>query len=1009
MIKVFESFGADDVDAANFNTRYDDAGYGLADLSIKIGDEKAHRIFERCRRAVQGVVVLKNIISYFISLGEKYGNMRQEKSIYMAPSNIYKNLVNYLWVSALDINTSGAEILTENNELKRLLTYEDTKVKIAQVHDIDPETMGINFNKHSINKLRILKCHNELLRLQDTLTNTSTLDIRRVQQFVAGVFARLGKTKYIFEMTKFGVMDLSLLTKDQIGELFDYLVLVNANSDNRFRFYANGMVGDVVQDAAGGLPTSIGIQPANKQSFQNIVFNLSVDQKNSSFFRLVDATGLVYNIQSLQTFMKINDDTNLRNLAGNTVAAIPVGFLSGFLQGVTGNLNPAGANPTYLNNTMALAQRINSVLHYVIMNMLNKLSQEQSSSVFAIDDNYFILTLKAIAGKVLTVAGVNALFKRPDQYREMISSNKTRIIMGGADSITADPDIIEEAVELYVRLPLLVEFYRAIFDNGNKEFKQQNVTDNLDNEQISFVPEIGNIWSNLIMNIFDKARHIDSGLYTQENMRKIVSEVNAIYKHYKGKFPQDSFVRDVTQELAREINRRYGIVKRQELLNYYKIMNETKRSQLQVDELNYITNDFDILNQEIEFEEKSPSDAYLKVKETFKDPNVNIDVKLNKLTDYKILKDFRDRIETNLLGVQQLELVNDVRGVITPLSMIERVRMLKQMIRTAPTQEDKYGVIIKAIEDSESINQTTSDILMCFHEFVITPTRILNHLHNVLKLFYTTLLGSISDENLPADNAILNGRIGESTLRDIIKTQRGLAALNSQNDEFKNVTNLSNLNLFNVLSHFALNHGDLIKISVTQSGRITVDLSEMQNLCEYLISNVKFMLDKFTGIVPNGLVESFSNPATIGSVYWLEQNLVNNFFNKLNKSDRERDASKQYAENIYKVMPFISKQLFESNIEISKLVGQAFINVGDNINAQIISVSSNTAMPIIRDSFMIYDSPSKSFRNNNTNILNKLFNPNAAKNLLTQTDKPQGIVQEFNTLIAHYLNDLYDP
>ncbi len=1008
LIKVFESFGTNDVDAANFNNEYDANAYELADLSVKVGDERAHRIFERCRRAVQGVVVLKNIISYFISLGEKYGNnMRQEKSIYMAPSNIYKNLVNYLWVSALDINTSGAEILTENNDLKRLLTYEDTKVKIAQVSNIDPESMGINFNKHSIDKLRILKCHNELLRLQDTLTNTSTLDIRRVQQFVAGVFARLGKTKYIFEMTKFGVMDLSLLTKDQLGELFDYLVLVNANSDNRFRFYANGMVGDVVRDAAGGLPTYITIQPINKQSFQNIVFNLSVDQKSSAFFRLVDATGLEYNIQSLQTFMKFNDDTNLRNLAGNTVAAIPVGFLSGFLQGVTGNLNPAGANPTYLNNTMALAQRINSVLHYVIMNMLNKLSQEQSSSVFAIDDNYFILTLKAIAGKVLTVAGVNALFKRPDQYGTMISTNKTRIIMGGADSINADPDVIEDAVELYVRLPLLVEFYRAIFDNGNKEYKQQTLTENLDNEQISFVPEIGNIWSNLIMNIFDKARHIETGLYTQENMRKIVSEVNAIYKHYKGKFPEDSFVRDVTQELAREINRRYGVVKRQELLNYYKIMNETKRSGLMVDEINYTTNDFDILNQEIEFEEKSPSEAYLKVKETFKDPSASAEVKLNKLTDYKILKDFRERIEANLLGVNERLLRNEN----APRSMIERIRMLKQMIRTAPTQEDKYGVIIKAIEDSESINQTTSDILMCFHEFVITPTRMLNHLHNVLKLFYTSLLGSINDTNLPVGNAILDSRIGESTLRDIVLKQRGLKAKLSQDNKFKYNTELANLNLFNVLSHFALNHGDLIKISITQAGRITLDLSEMQNLCEYLVSNAKFMLDKFTGIVPNELIESFSKPSNIGSVYWLEQHLVNNFFNRLNKSDRDRDANMQYAEDMYKVMPFISKQLFESNIEISNLVGQAFINVGTDLD-QIEIIKYNQLMPVIKDSFMVYDTASKSFKKfpeTEISVLNKLFDPSASGNLLTNTNKVQGIVQEFNTLIAHYLNDLYDP
>lgn len=984
LIRIFESFADEvldvdrpDVDSDRFLEDYRRPGFDeFADLSNKVGGDRAMKIYERCRRAVQGVVVLKNIISYFITLGEKYGNMRQEKSIYMAPSNIYKNLVNYIWVSSLDINTTGSEILTENNEIKRMLTYEDTKVKVAQISETDPVTMGINFNRHSINKLRILKCHSEFIRFQDMFAGTDDMDFSRLHQLVSGIFARLGKTKYIYEMIIFGVFDLVQLTKQQLGELYDYINVVFSQAARKR--LAVGRIDIGIRD---------GIMDS-RQAFMDGVWAMTPEDKNSVIIEVegfVDGRGVTYRLISLPTFMMKNqlaDNLDISSMQApfNNYS----GFLAGFLQGVNGNEQAA---------PLVYAKRINSVLHYIIMKMLNNLASEQSSSVFAIDDNYFILTLKAITGKVLTVAGISALFKKPNAYQSMINANKTRIIMGGADSLTSDPEIIEDAIELYVRLPLLVEFYRSIFDNGNKEYKKQSAMDLMDNEQISFVPEIGNVWSNLIINIFDKSRFIDEGLYTQENMRKIVSEVNGIYKHYKSKYPAETIVRDICQELAFEINRRYGIVKRQELMNYYKVMNATKRANLSLEEIHYNSNnDYNILNEEIEFEEKSPSEAFLQVKKAFSEKNTPTETKLNKLTDYKILKDFRARIEDNIMGFDLN--ANELNNV----SMIERIRMLKQNVRTASTQEDKYGEIIKAIEESDSISQTASDIMICFHELVITPLRTVDHIYTILEAFYTLLLKTI--QVIP-DNPIFQTKIGpDRTLAELIQA---LQPVNVQGLQYS--ANLEEMTLFNVLSHFTANHGDLIKLSVTNTGRITLDLSEMQTVCEHLISNAKFMLDKFTGIIPNQYIELFSNPDQRGSAYWLEQNVLNKFFNKLNLSDKERNQA-PCVEDIYKITPFISKQLFENNINVDKVLNQLIICS----TREVKPFNGNNIMPIIKDAFMKYDTASRSFVAGGGFLLSdKLFNPSNTASLLTGENTQQGIIQEFNTLIAHYLNDLYDP
>ena len=1115
LIRVFESFrdgvSDDDIEADAFIVTYSgDAEF--ANLSAKLGGERAAKVYERCRRAVQGVVVLKNIISYFMSLGEKYGDFKGEKSIYMAPSNIYKNLVNYIWVSALDINTTGTEVLTDDNETKRLLTYEDTKVQIAQITDIDPETMGINFNRHSIDKLRILKCHNELMRLRDSTASMSDLDIRRIKQFVSGTFARLGKTKYIFPMFLFGVYDLSQMDRAQMTEFMTYVNTMRRSSTiaegSRVALDGQIQAATTARDAAQvalddallnpnrNLQTATAAQAArrtalaaaqqvlddllgrvnkqfatlaNRANIPTINFvlpgdvfvdsalpgtidalmALSPDQRGSVTTK-VDYGFVEYRTRTfvnLKQFMSIQEgsyaaDNGIISINGMSSASIDRagrrndtqrfvstdGFLKGFLTGLTSNTSEVGS--------AVYAQRAMAALHYCVMNMLNTFKRTQSSSVFAIDDSYFVLAVKAIAGKVMTITGVNSLFKNPNAYRNTISQNKTRLIMGGADSILEDPEVVDDAVELYVRLPLLMEFYRAIFDNANKGYKQESLNDigPLDEEQISFVPELGNIWSNLIKNIFDKSKHIENGVYTPENMRKIISEVNAIYSHYKRSAPEETLTRHIVMELVSEINRRYGVIKRQELLNYYKVMNATKRGKIDVSESSYSNNDFDILNEEIEFEEKSPSDAFINLKSTLADKSVTQEIKINKLTDYKILKDFRERINSTLnVAENDLHAGNDKTNDF--LSMVDRIRMLKKAVSSKTNRDEKYDLIIKAIEESEAMNQSSNDIFACFHELVIVPMRMAYQMYKALDQFILAIysvFGRVAvDSPVLSSTVRYNGRDMSfiDAVREIANVREMTALTGGNGNTFKYGRNIAQfvvnaagdrtlepivggsltdgtaqILLTDILAHFCQNSGNLAKMTISTTGRITVDLSEFQTLCEYLISNTKFMIDKFTGLVPTQLIKNVTDPIREGTIYWLEDNLINKLFNKINKNESERALMS--IDNLNKIMPMVSNVIFNTQVDCGKVITELLLNRDDGV---FTAIDSRVTLPIIRDAFLQYDQTSRIFRPAETSIgiFNTLFAADSTSTIIEQNPK-HGLVQEFNTLIAHYLNDLYD-
>jgi hypothetical protein len=94
-------------------------------------------------------------------------------------------------------------------------------------------------------------------------------------------------------------------------------------------------------------------------------------------------------------------------------------------------------------------------------------------------DLLFMMTVKSIVCKVFTAVDAYRLFNRPTMKNSTHNSvNPIRTILGGADV-----KVIPEALELYLRLPLLAEWYREVFG-----FKKNAQTGTDGENYVSVVP-----------------------------------------------------------------------------------------------------------------------------------------------------------------------------------------------------------------------------------------------------------------------------------------------------------------------------------------------------------------------------------------------------------------------------------------------------------------------------------------------------------------------------------------
>ena len=352
-------------------------------------------------------------------------------------------------------------------------------------------------------------------------------------------------------------------------------------------------------------------------------------------------------------------------------------------------------------------------------------------------DKIFEMCIKSISSKVFILVGTYSLFNKPakdSRISPSLVTNPLRQILGGfeGDDVQGGLEndrvqIIPEATDLYVRLPLLAEWYRKVF-----EFGKSSVNDYVppranrqDDPLVSYVPDNDSIWGDLCRVIFLEAANIDDGSYPSEYANKIIRAVNSIFKHYRSKNKSIS-CREILNEFVLDINRRYGFLMRSEINRYidekYKYINDSE----EYPEEDRV--DYDLLDVDGEMGRRpAPSDRFrLQSKSSSNKKAQSLE------NFYRAVRRFRQSIETNLMLPPEFDDAKNQQNwqdsqfrTVADISLSGVIREVKRKLDKASDDTERYDIIREQLHGVEKFADIDQQKMLLFHETVISPLTIL--------------------------------------------------------------------------------------------------------------------------------------------------------------------------------------------------------------------------------------------------------------------------------------------
>ena len=558
---------------------------------------------------------------------------------------------------------------------------------------------------------------------------------------------------------------------------------------------------------------------------------------------------------------------------------------------------------------------------------------------FSDTDHILQLMMKSMACKILTVVGVYNLFNRPGAINRSITP--LRMILGAGVRGGAAPVVIDEAVELYIRLPLLAEWYREKFG-----FKKTG--DSSSDYMVSMVPSFDGIWSDFVRIIFVETDYIRDGSYTDMNLQKLIAVINEIYKKYSAKYPK-STVREVINAFVTEINRRYGFVKKNEINEYFDSTREHLVSHGPDAYPDEDRVDYDILDSDQDYGRKpAPSDRFQKVSPGPKSSHRFAEKEQLMLAAIQ----FRERVELEMMDLSasfDKNLQDRTLGD-NKYSFIENINQVTQKLRNAKNGDDRYEIVRDTIQGINKFAGISYEKTLMFNEVVITPITVLNSVYGLLNSFCcfahgsnTWLLGKVAQtvaesggkiilDNDPNKPDGFTARVKSEIKKKypMIQDERALSLAgvmwkyaNHDGDwldieENKNVTALQKgtalaqkawapinqqafrrfsinrkalmKDLINFVFHMGCDLNGLVECRVSASGAPIVEYSKLQDLAVTLFNQAKSAIGEFRSVVSNATISKYESTGGgaganyQGSLLWIEENLIETLFNNRDKA-----------------------------------------------------------------------------------------------------------------------------
>ncbi len=566
-----------------------------------------------------------------------------------------------------------------------------------------------------------------------------------------------------------------------------------------------------------------------------------------------------------------------------------------------------------------------------VMPEINK----QEGFSFKREDEYFVLVLKSIAAKILTVVGMYDVFDRPMEHNGL---SPIRMIIGGAADT---PKVEEGAAALYLRLPLLAQFYRGIFgydentaganlNNNYDNYDQMRLRGN-DNLKISMIPDVDGVFSGLIRFVFRKSKNIETGSYSDEDVKEIVREINLIYQKMSAKYPQDTATKTFNDFVA-EMNRRYAIVTTEERKKYEEEFDQYLR--LDYDKFT----GQDAYNREVDMPETGyailPGEG---------DEEIERKSAAQRLLGDGFTNDAKSKKNPYTITIQHKKLVNKFRCAIDKYfenateeySFDGAIRAAKQKLKHEANDEARLRIVSGLIRGVDMYNAVDSMKFVLFEETVIGGLNMLSVFHSMLTRFkhicqivdlkeiermlwkyledtvgnapninnfraalvahatgnlkvdaanapYATIINSIGAFSINAlaqltAGGVLNGG-NVTTVAAIKKFVRDYATPSDANpatlfmQEFLDNQQIMRL-IIETVGAVSNDFQALLGVRV-EEGRIIANTNGLKSLIEEMFGHVGYFIDLLRAHIPEAIMDKYTNKLTAGSYYWLQEQIL---------------------------------------------------------------------------------------------------------------------------------------
>lgn len=610
----------------------------------------------------------------------------------------------------------------------------------------------------------------------------------------------------------------------------------------------------------------------------------------------------------LKTFSSPADDNNLTLVSNDKSSEIAIGEI---LVGNKNTYNMAG-NDTFPTNVVFASgfnksKALTKFREEFGIYMRSSYKNLQGGVIMEEADEMFVLVIKSMCAKILTVVGMYDLMSRPT---EKIYMSPVRFIIGGNFD---NPDIIEPAVELYVRLPLLAEFYRRLFDfygeEGTSEFLNMEHREKRA-EKISMMPEAEGNFSGLVKLVFRKSRGINVKNYSDIEIKELIKCINEIWNKLHSAGGSDP-VGYIIREFVKEINMRYGLIAKKEQEKYDGIQGERFRYQ----ELTKFDTEFRDVDVPILPDEESvvgehqqhsmaPSRKYEKAGE------MSLEAYKEKQTPYFIIKEHRillnrfrcliDSYFRKNLDDTKIEDISDdttepyelgKAKEIEKISLRPSIKSAKMQLKEEKDPNMRYRIISKIVKGDDIVTHADSMKYVMFHETVITGLTVLSYIHTLLTkyqiLVLVTDLDSIKKNvgNANFDEGDVNAFLAKEYQpkgTQSIKTTN-TRHYNSSKGNFATTVKANNIleDIITFASLFHNNTNGLVEVQIGQDS-INVNFTRLKEVVNKIFEHIKYFWDvfklTFTPDEYKTLYETYIKKEAIGSLYWLHEQIVEKLF-----------------------------------------------------------------------------------------------------------------------------------